>query len=302
MLLPELNYCRSAAYLLKLDASHELMLGHTKAAMTDIDAMFAISRAAGQLPIVISGLVAIGIDTLAVNALESALPQVRNADEVAPLRTHEWEDPSRSMQRDMRGEEAFGLSAFADLGGGRLSLTTVRDFSQVGRSVGVIDRLGDLPFCLFLLDGDQRGYERLMEEYQEMMAEPYLQAAVRESSDEFMQIPREGIMTGIVFPSFNRICANSAKGNAEHNAALVGIAITRFRLDHLTLPDTLDALLPQYLPQIPIDPFDGQPLRFRKTADDWRVYSIGPDNHDDGGTPYDSKTHTGNISFVVKNH
>ena len=41
----------------------------------------------------------------------------------------------------------------------------------------------------------------------------------------------------------------------------------------------------------PLDPFDGRPMRYRRLdASSFRVYSVGPDGVDDGGTfagPYD---------------
>jgi hypothetical protein len=47
--------------------------------------------------------------------------------------------------------------------------------------------------------------------------------------------------------------------------------------------DKLAALSPEFLATVPADPFDGQPLRYRKTATGYQLYSIGPDLKDDGG-------------------
>lgn len=59
------------------------------------------------------------------------------------------------------------------------------------------------------------------------------------------------------------------------------------------MPETLDALVPDYLPRIPEDPFDGQPFRYLPRAvpglppDAWAVYSIGENFEDNGGKGYD---------------
>jgi len=37
------------------------------------------------------------------------------------------------------------------------------------------------------------------------------------------------------------------------------------------------------LPAVPTDPFDDQPLRCKKLACGYEVYSVGPDFTDDGG-------------------
>jgi hypothetical protein len=47
--------------------------------------------------------------------------------------------------------------------------------------------------------------------------------------------------------------------------------------------DKLDQLVPDYLPIVPEDPFFKAPLRYEKTKDGWRIWSIGQDQKDDGG-------------------
>jgi hypothetical protein len=42
-------------------------------------------------------------------------------------------------------------------------------------------------------------------------------------------------------------------------------------------------LVPTMLPALPIDRFDGQPLRYRIGEDGPMVYSVGSDREDDGG-------------------
>jgi hypothetical protein len=46
------------------------------------------------------------------------------------------------------------------------------------------------------------------------------------------------------------------------------------------LPQSLDALVPGYLPDVPADPFDGKPLRYNTKA----LWCTGPDLTDDGGS------------------
>ena len=48
-------------------------------------------------------------------------------------------------------------------------------------------------------------------------------------------------------------------------------------------PATLAELVPKYLPLVPIDPFDGQPLRYRPDRTHVLLYSVGQDQKDDGG-------------------
>ncbi len=68
---------------------------------------------------------------------------------------------------------------------------------------------------------------------------------------------------------------------------MLKIAIRAYQLDHGRLPSQLTQLVPDYIPALPIDPFDpsGQPPRFQNKGDDYLLYSVGQDGYDDGGQP-----------------
>jgi hypothetical protein len=81
---------------------------------------------------------------------------------------------------------------------------------------------------------------------------------------------------------------------AQVDACRTGLAIERHRLSNSNLPNKLDELVPAYLATIPVDPFDGQLLRYKKLAKGYVVYSVGEDGKDDGG---DEKK---DITFTVE--
>ena len=64
---------------------------------------------------------------------------------------------------------------------------------------------------------------------------------------------------------------------------VAAVAVERYRLANGHWPDRLDDLVPAYLSKIAIDPFDGQPLRFRRLKDGVIIYTVGEDQKDDGG-------------------
>ncbi len=69
--------------------------------------------------------------------------------------------------------------------------------------------------------------------------------------------------------------------------ARTALAIERFRLPTDALPERLDELVPRYLPQVPIDPFDGQPIRYRRRPAGYLLYSVGADGQDNNGREED---------------
>jgi hypothetical protein len=74
-------------------------------------------------------------------------------------------------------------------------------------------------------------------------------------------------------------------GHARLRCTAVALAAERYRLRHGDWPRAIAALVPDYLPAVPLDPFDGAPLRYRRTDGGAVVYSVGEDGRDDGGDP-----------------
>jgi hypothetical protein len=50
---------------------------------------------------------------------------------------------------------------------------------------------------------------------------------------------------------------------------------------------------------VPRDPFDGKPLRWKRTGGSGVVYSIGLDAIDDGGAQFDKEKKKGDIAFEL---
>ncbi len=72
---------------------------------------------------------------------------------------------------------------------------------------------------------------------------------------------------------------------AKH-LAITAIALKRYELKHGDYPENLALLSPDFLPSVPLDPVNGNPLRYRKTgAGTFLLYSVGENGKDDGGDP-----------------
>jgi hypothetical protein len=96
-----------------------------------------------------------------------------------------------------------------------------------------------------------------------------------------------------------------AETSAQIRVAITGIAIERFRLAHERLPERLDALVPQFFSAVPVDPFDGQPLRYHRLEKGYVIYSVGRDGHDNNGRERPSDTKSSDkteydITFTVE--
>jgi len=98
-----------------------------------------------------------------------------------------------------------------------------------------------------------------------------------------VELPESRVLCRHFAKSFERAFVLCALTRASLRAARVALAVERYRLANRKLPDTLPELVPSYLDAIPEDPFDEQPLRYRKTETGYIVYSIGADGQDNGG-------------------
>jgi hypothetical protein len=70
---------------------------------------------------------------------------------------------------------------------------------------------------------------------------------------------------------------------AQTRCVIAMLAVERSRRRNGRWPQSLDVLVPAQLQVVPLDPYDGKPLRYRPLADGVLIYAIGPDRKDDGG-------------------
>src|SRR5262249_26779391 len=80
--------------------------------------------------------------------------------------------------------------------------------------------------------------------------------------------------------------ANSLKramrAETERLLVITAISLKRYTLRSGKSPATLQSLVPEFLPSVPIDYMDGQPIKYRLETDNTSVlYSVGDDYKDD---------------------
>jgi hypothetical protein len=68
------------------------------------------------------------------------------------------------------------------------------------------------------------------------------------------------------------------------------VAAAAFSAEHQRLPVRWEELCPTWVSAPAMDPFTGQPLRFKRAGDRLLIYSLGPDQQDQGGVPFNATT------------
>ena len=85
-------------------------------------------------------------------------------------------------------------------------------------------------------------------------------------------------------PGWSEIIDTSGmRAVTDRDTALVAIALELYHRREGKWPARLQQLVPGLLPRVPLDQFDGKPLRYRLIEGRPIVYSVGPDRRDDGG-------------------
>ena len=94
---------------------------------------------------------------------------------------------------------------------------------------------------------------------------------------------KESAAKGIQASVLPRAFVEWGNMNVRLRVTQIRAAIALYRKAHGRIPDSLDPLCPDILPSVPIDPFSSKPMRYAKTPDGWKVWSVGADNMDNNG-------------------
>ena len=91
----------------------------------------------------------------------------------------------------------------------------------------------------------------------------------------------------IILPGVDTIAKSTYQHFMSQTVFRTGLALNLYADAHGGLPETLDALVPDYLSHIPEDIFAAGNAHLRYVREDsecFRLYSLGKNYEDDGGT------------------
>jgi hypothetical protein len=101
--------------------------------------------------------------------------------------------------------------------------------------------------------------------------------------DELHRAPASApILARVLCPAVIKCHTTFRRTKTHLRCATVAVAVERYRLRHGRWPADLAALRPEFLADVPLDPYTDEPLKYRKTGDGIVVYSVGPDGTQKG--------------------
>jgi hypothetical protein len=287
--IPNFVEFRSVAQALAQRAQCRLLLGQPEAAMSELTLFHGLSRLLNAKP---TPLVSTMIDT--------ALAGVYTGVVADGLRLGAWHEPQLaalqqqleqidllpSMSESLAVARAESLGSLESMGAGESAALSshrqraflwflhfrmgprgwvyqnMRSIALAGQSViELLDNPGVIPARR--MDSLNRQFETMRHHFS-----PY------------------SFFSAIAIPNYLLAAGTVARNQTLVHEAFTACALERYRLARGQYPETLDALIPQFAGKLPHDVIDGQPLKYRRTADGrFFLYSVGWNEKDDGGVP-----------------
>lgn len=300
ILLPHLAVVKRTCQLLRLKASAELAAGHSEQALKDILLMLRLVDSPKDEPFLISQLVRVACLEITMQPIWEGLVQRR------------WTDAQlQQLQQKLEGFDFITDTKHAlesEKVWGNVTIGLVRDKRQPGYLLSLLESDGKpgewqeeadralvkAPRDWF--DQEQRNYNRL---FDEGLLKGFDVAARRVSPrvvDEHVhQMAKalgnneDALKNHLVFAraflgALGRVHFKLAGAQGSTDLAITACALERHRLATGQFPESLAALTPRWLKQVPHDVTTGKPLHYERTADgQFLLYSVGWNESDDGG-------------------
>ncbi len=305
-LLPHLDKIREMALFSKYRAVLAIDSGQPANADTSVEDVFGMARTLDEEPVLISQLVRFALVRIAIETLEARLNAGELSDaELANLaNVFAQQKEAHFIARGLVGERAGVVPIF------RTSFAKMKQLSNF-EAPQAESPAPQRPSLLLkttgFLERDLFFYLGAMETNIFFANLPPQNLAITNVSEKMAENARKHycIISALLLPAISSSLTREADGFARIRLATTAIAIEHYRLLQGQLPDDLSKLTPQFLPNVPSDPFDGAPLRYHRLAKGYVIYSIGRDGHDDGGRekPADWKSSdktTYDITFTVE--
>ncbi|HIJ65905.1 MAG TPA: hypothetical protein HPP77_08125 [Candidatus Hydrogenedentes bacterium] len=286
-----LGHCaglRTLTELLVLDALIHVEQGAAEAAYASLMDAILLGRTLKNEPLLISQLVRIALHNTSIAGLERTLNHVQFEDiHLASLAAAlASEETSEGLLKFMVGERCMVIGqAFRPMSKGLESAYgSAYPLSGLEPGVAYLKRLG-------YWDLDCSTYLGIMGRFVDLCSEPPVNrlALAREAEDDIQSISMwQGGLSRATLPRLMGTVQVHDSGIIQLRIARTVLAIERYRLKNHRLPKSLADLVPAYLDSVPIDAYDGNPLRYTRTEHGYVVYTIGPDLEDDGGIEAES--------------
>jgi hypothetical protein len=287
-LLPYLAALKRCAQILNVRAISELADNQNQKALDEMALLFHLNNSLNNSPLLISQLVRMAIMNIEMQPIWEGLAGHKWSDEQLTELEAELAkiDFLNDYELSVRCERAFAIASFETQrrtheitvslqNGGTMNIKVPwmpsGYFYQNELAFAQMSEHWTLP----LIDTNSRVISP--ENCRRMEADMRASAKRKHFSPYTFQ-------ARMVTPAFAAVVKKIAYTQSSIDMARAACALERYRLAHGEYPQTLDALTPQFIAEVPHDIINGQPLHYRLRPDgQFILYSVGWNETDDGG-------------------
>ena len=288
-LLPNAQKMRTLARILKLRGRVAAAKGDAEGAVESVEANFAAVQAMAHQMLLIEHLVRVAIAGVALAEVEQLLSELELTDEqlarldarvkglaVEPLLTNA-----------LMGERSVGYHMFHHME--QFSMLQGDIAAAPNPGDGVLSRPADcamyLGFLREMITASREPFPTALDGMQKAENRLKHLAGTQNPIERY-----NNMITLLILPAVGKSFEATGRTAAKRDLTRCAIAAERFRIAHGRLPQKLDELVPQFLPAVPTDPFDGQPLRLKANEEELVFYSVGANRKDDGGVENEERS------------
>jgi len=263
-----LEHLRSGAFLLVTAARLSAHQGDAEAALAYLDDGLHLARSVRREPALISYLVHIACTTVCLRSLEQTLSVTPLSDE-------------QLVRVDRMLTEAGAACDFTQalISERCYAIECIRNPSLMGKGGA---RMPSIPILGRVGLADMLDYMAAGIEASELPLDQRV-ARFRQIGEALEDMRFLHVIVKTLAPALSRAAELDLRLQADIDMARTAVAIERYRLAKGALPKDLATLVPDYLDQVPIDPFDSQPIRYRRAKPGYRLYSVFEDGQDHDG-------------------
>lgn len=326
MLFPHLAPIKSACIALSTSAALAARDGDLDRAVTDLADIGRASASMGREPVVLSQLVRVALVAIALNrgwdilhARDWTDDQLVRLDAALPS-----DDLIRDMVTALEGERAIGLIAMRQIKGREITdMLDGLSAGIAGNSAPGFTMPDSLDAATQLASEMTASIAQSIRKHVVMPLwhfafNDHAIAVYLDAMQEFISSSRQSLKSGrmplkpdaqgsneillgaerrvdwsknlysqTAIPALDRVLAKAFSAHIQRTLLRTDIALQRHKLRSGRYPDSLESLVPDFLPAVPIDAADGQPLRYRLAPGDTQpvLWSAGENGIDDGGDP-----------------
>lgn len=317
VLLPGVQRSRDFARALSARAMWELAEGSQVDAWRDLMTIHRLGRLVGQGPTVIEYLVGIAIESIAFNREIIFLSEAKPSAKMLKLYRKQLDRlPPRALVADKVnvGERVCVLDCAHRMARGQMNLKEIADgLDDIGQGDSLIGKLAEgLIFQTVDWDVVLKSANQWFDRLEEISRKPnYLErtAAMQKLEEDVKKLAEqrrgplallpllggkpaitqamsETLIT-LLLPSVTQVYAAEGRITQRMRNLELAFALAAWRSEHDSYPESLDKLAPKYIAEIPIDLFNGQPLKYDRVGEGYRFYSVGRNEKDDEGRSFD---------------